>query len=73
MSPPERDGAPAEARATAQVWTTREKTTTAKARALALDLAALSAGLWDPTQEVLDALAHLAWAAAWDLELAAAS
>jgi hypothetical protein len=69
---PERDGALTEVRATAQGWTTREETTTAKARALALDLAALSAGLWDPTQEVLDALCALAWATVWDLATVAA-
>jgi hypothetical protein len=42
-----------------------------RAEALAVVLTATAAGVWETTPELLDALAHLAWAAVWDLAAAA--
>jgi hypothetical protein len=41
-----------------------------RAQALALDTAAVAAGKWPASAEILDALAHLADAVVWDLAVA---
>jgi hypothetical protein len=48
----------------------RHSTARARAEALALDLSAVAEGIWSPSQGMLDALAELAWAAAFDLAVA---
>ena len=49
----------------------REQTTAqARAEALAVDLSAVAAGYWLPTPIMLEALAELTWATAWDLAVA---
>lgn len=47
-----------------------QSTAQARVEALAVDLAAVAEGIWSPSQEMLDALAELAWAAAFDLAVA---
>jgi hypothetical protein len=42
----------------------------ARAKALALDTAAVAEGIWPASEEILDALAHLADAVVWDLATA---
>jgi hypothetical protein len=44
-----------------------------RAEALAVDLTATAAGIWEPTPDLLDALADLAWATVWNLTAAAAA
>lgn len=72
---PERDGALTEVRATAtQVSPTSEQTTAqARITAVAVNLSAMAAGKWDVSPALLAAMAHLSWAAAFDLELEWAS
>jgi hypothetical protein len=41
-----------------------------RARALALDTAAVAEGIWPASSEILDALSHLADAVVWDLAVA---
>jgi hypothetical protein len=43
----------------------------ARAKALALDTAAVAEGVWPASAEILDALATLADAVVWDLAMAA--
>jgi hypothetical protein len=66
---PENDGAPTEkVRGTAWLSTScGHSIAELRAQALYLDLSAVAEGIWCPTQEVLDALAHLAWAVTGDL------
>jgi hypothetical protein len=43
----------------------------ARATALAVDLTATAAGIWEPTPDLLDALSDLAWTTVWDLAVVA--
>ena len=47
----------------------RDSTAQARAEALAFDLSALAAGVWLPTPEILDALAAVGWAVAFDMHV----
>jgi hypothetical protein len=44
-----------------------QSTAERRVHALAVDLEAVAGGVLEPSQEMLNALAELAWAAAWDL------
>jgi hypothetical protein len=69
-----RDGAPtSKARATDDRISTIQghRIAELRAEALYLDLSALAEGIWEPTQQVLDALVELASRVTWDLAGAA--
>jgi hypothetical protein len=72
VSPPERDGALTEVRATARVSPTCDHSTgRARAEALAFNLSAMAAGVLPSTPRALAAAAALGHAVVWDLVVAA--